>query len=45
LKGRVHTEDLGVDGKLIFEWIVEIEGGKMWVGCIWLRIATSGRFL
>jgi hypothetical protein len=33
-----NLEDLGVDGK-----IVEIgkQGGKVWTGCIWLRIGMS----
>jgi hypothetical protein len=33
LKGRGHSQDLGVDG------------GKVWTGFIWLRIGTSGRLL
>jgi hypothetical protein len=33
LKERVHSEDLGVDGKIL-EWIVGKSGGKMWAGCI-----------
>jgi hypothetical protein len=42
LKGSDHSEDLGVDGKIILEWILGKLGGKMWTGCIWLRIGTSG---
>jgi hypothetical protein len=38
-------EDLGVDGKIILEWILEKQGGKVWIGCIWLRIGTSGGLL
>jgi hypothetical protein len=45
LKGRDHSEDLGVDGKIILEWISEKYGGKVWTGCIWLRIGTSGGLL
>jgi hypothetical protein len=28
-KGRDHTEDLGVDGKLILEWILNKWSGKV----------------
>jgi hypothetical protein len=45
LKGRVLMEDVGVDGKMILEWILEKEGGQMCTGCIWLRIRTSGGLL
>jgi len=34
-------EDLGVDRKVILEWILGKWCGKLWVGCIWLRIGTS----
>jgi hypothetical protein len=44
LKGRDHLEDLGVDGRIILEWILGKQGGKVWAGCIWLRIMTSVRF-
>jgi hypothetical protein len=29
LKGRDYSEDLGVDGKIILEWILGKHGGKM----------------
>jgi hypothetical protein len=29
LKGRHHSEDLGVDGKIILEWILGKQDGKM----------------
>jgi hypothetical protein len=32
LKGREHSEDIGVDGRIILEWIVGKEGGKAWSG-------------
>jgi hypothetical protein len=41
LKGRGHLEDLGVDVKVILEWILRKYGGKLWTGCMWLRIGTS----
>jgi hypothetical protein len=45
LKGRDHSEDLGIDGRIISECILWIQGGKVWTGCIWLGIGTSGRLL
>jgi len=39
---RDHAEDLGVDGKVISEWILGKQGKKMWTGCIWLKTWTSG---
>jgi len=45
LKGRDHSEDSGVDGKKIFEWILEEQTGKLWMGFIWLWIETSGGLL
>jgi len=27
------------------EWILGKQGGKVWTGCIWLRIGTGGRIL
>jgi hypothetical protein len=45
LKERDHFEDLGIDGKIILEWILGKEGGIVWTGCVWLWIGTSGGFL
>jgi hypothetical protein len=39
LKGRDHSEDLGVDGRIL-EWIL----GK-WSGCIWLTLGNKGGLL
>jgi hypothetical protein len=44
-KGRDHSEDLDVDGKIILEWILGKQSGKLWNGCIWLRIGTSSGLL
>jgi len=32
LKGRGNLEDLGVDGKIILEWILGIQGGNVCIG-------------
>jgi hypothetical protein len=32
---------LGIDGKIILEWILENSDRKVWTGCIWFRIETS----
>jgi hypothetical protein len=42
LKGRDHSEDLGIDGKIIVEQISRKYGGKVWTGFICLRIGSSG---
>jgi hypothetical protein len=38
-------EDLDVDGRIIFEWIIEKEGRMVWTGFIWPRIGTSDGLL
>jgi hypothetical protein len=45
LKERDHLEDIGIDGKVILEWILGKWDGKEWSGYIWLRIGTTGRLL
>jgi hypothetical protein len=40
-----HSQDLGVGGRVILEWILGEYCGKVWTGCVWLRIWTSGRLL
>jgi hypothetical protein len=42
LKGRDRPKDLGVDGKIILEWILGRLGEMIWTRFIWLRIRTSG---
>jgi hypothetical protein len=44
LKVRDHSEDLGLDGRIL-EWILGKQDGRVWTGCIWLRIGTSGGFM
>jgi len=43
--GRDHSKDVCVDGRIILEWILAKESGKLWTGFICLRIGTSGGFL
>jgi hypothetical protein len=45
LKGSEHSEDLGIDRKVILGWILRKERGEVWTGFIWLRVGTSGRLL
>jgi hypothetical protein len=45
LKERDHLEDVGVDRRIILEWILGKQGGKVWTGFIWIRIGTSGGLL
>jgi len=45
MKGRDHSEDLDLDWEIILEWILGKLDGRMWTGCIWLRIGTNDRLL
>jgi hypothetical protein len=40
LKGRDNSEDLGVDGRIILDWILGKWVGKEWTAIIWLRITS-----
>jgi len=43
MKGREHSEDLGIDGNVVLECILRKLGGELRTGCIWLGIwATVG---
>jgi hypothetical protein len=44
LEGRDHLGDLGVDGRIILEWISGKQG-ETWAGFIWLRIGTGDGLL
>jgi hypothetical protein len=35
-------EDVGVDGRLMLNWIVNKWDEESWTGLIWLRIGTGG---
>jgi hypothetical protein len=45
LKGRDHSEYLGIDGKIILEWILGKYGGKVWTRYILLSIGISDGLL
>jgi hypothetical protein len=38
LKERDNSEDLGVDRRMILEWTLEKQVGKVWIGFLWLRM-------
>jgi hypothetical protein len=42
LKGRGHSEDIGVGGRIILKWISGKWDWTVGTGFIWLRIGTSG---
>jgi len=33
-EGRDHLEDVGADGKMLLEWILGKNVGRLWTGCI-----------
>jgi hypothetical protein len=45
LKGKDHSNDLGVDGKIILQWILGKEGENVWTVCNYIRIRASGGIL
>jgi hypothetical protein len=45
LKVRDHLEDLGIDGKIILEWMLGKLFRNLLTGFIWLRIGAIGKFL
>jgi hypothetical protein len=45
LKERDHMEVIGIDGKIISEWILGKYDVKVWSGLILPRIGISGRLL
>jgi hypothetical protein len=44
LKGKDHSEDVGVEGRVMLECIIG-KYGEVWTGVVWLRIRTNGGFL
>ena len=45
LRERIHLEDPGLDGSLIFKWIFWNWDVGAWAGLIWLNIGTGGGHL
>jgi hypothetical protein len=45
LKERNHSKELGVNKRIILEWILGKKGVNMLNGLIWLRTGTSGGVL
>jgi hypothetical protein len=44
MKGRDHSEDVGVDGRIILIWVLE-EEDEILTGFMQLKIGSSGSFL
>jgi len=44
-ESRDHSEDLGVDWRIILKWISRKLGWEVWTGFIWLSIGTSSGVL
>jgi hypothetical protein len=40
-KGKIHLEDLGVDGGWFQNASSSYESGEKWTGLIWFRIRTG----
>jgi hypothetical protein len=40
----LKLEDLGVDGRIILEWMLGKLIGEVWTGCISIRIGISSGF-
>jgi hypothetical protein len=37
-----NSEALDIGGRVILKWILGKQGGKLWDGCIYFGIGTSG---
>jgi hypothetical protein len=45
LKGKYHSEDLGLDERMILKSMLEKQCSMLWTGFFWLRMGTAGGFL
>jgi hypothetical protein len=45
VKGKDHMEDTDIERRIILEWILKKQGGRLWTEFIWPRKGSSGRFL
>jgi hypothetical protein len=45
LRERDHLGDPGVDGRIMFRWILRKWGVGVWTGSSWLRKGAGGRQL
>ena len=45
MKEIYHVEDLGVDGRIIFNWMSKEWNGMALAGFIWPSTGTGGRLL
>jgi hypothetical protein len=44
-EGKRHLQDLGIDGRVILEWILGKQFEKVWSRIMWLRIGPSDGLL
>jgi hypothetical protein len=45
VKGRDHSEDIGVGGRIILKWILGKSGFGVWIGFIWFWIGNNNGML
>jgi hypothetical protein len=41
LRGKDHSENIGVDRRIILKWILRKYGGKVWIKLMRLMIGTG----
>jgi hypothetical protein len=45
LYGSDHSKDIGIDWRIILDWILKKYFGRVWNGFVWIRIETNGDLL